>query len=142
MSDLLYRVFLEHEAELVEDVLGQLKHSTSPHYRDMEWHDLLRRVESLVAFFIISLRETPAQFIKYITEIGEERICEGYCIAEVLMALRILEENAWIIVVQNIPPQGQIRSLSRVTGTIGAAKDKMAQVYVAHLEAEEAKQNV
>jgi len=134
MSDLLYRVFLENEAELVNDILSQLKHSTSPHYQEMEWDVLMRRVESLVAYFIIFLRETPDQFIEYVAKMGEERIAEGYCIAEVLMALRILEEKAWVVIVQNVPHQGQIRSLSRVTGAIGAAKDLLAHLYVSHLE--------
>jgi len=142
MSDLLYRVFLEHEAELVNDIVGQLKHSTCPHYRDMEWNELQHRVDSLVAYFIISLRETPGPFIKYVAEIAEQRIGEGFFISEVLMALRVLEEKGWVLIVQTIPQQGQIRSLSRVTGTIGAAKDRLAQIYVSSLEKTETVQTV
>ena len=137
MSEQLHRVFVENEKDLVRDVMQQLKHSTSPHYTELEWDVLHQRVESLVAYFLVSLNETPDQFISYIGGIAEERIVENYSITECLSALRILEEKAWLIIVREVPQQDLIRALSRVTGTIGAAKDLMAKVYVDHLEHEQ-----
>lgn len=137
MSDLLHQVFVENEKDLVRDVMQQLKHSTSPHYTELEWDVLHQRVESLIAYFLVSLNETPDQFVKYIAGITEERIVENYSITECLSALRILEEKAWIIITREIPQQDLIRALSRVTGTIGAAKDVMAKIYVEHLEHEQ-----
>jgi len=134
MSDLIYRVFLDNEADLVNDIIHQLKQSTSRHYMALEWDVLLRRVESMVAYFLISLRGTPDQFVRYASEMAEERIAEGYSINEILMVLGILEEKSWAIIVEGMPREGQVRCLSRVTGTIGAVKEKLPGIYVAHLE--------
>jgi len=132
MSDLLYRAFLENESMLVDDIMKQLRNSTSRHYQELEWDVLRRRVQSLVAYFLISLREKPGRFVDYVAELAAERCAEGYCLEEVLQALRILEEKAWIITIEAVPVEGQVRSLSRVTGTVGAAKDRMAVYYVEH----------
>lgn len=137
MSDQLHRVFVENEKDLVRDVMQQLRHSTSPHYTTLDDDVLHQRVETLIAYFLISLKETPEQFTKYIGGIAEERFVENYSITECLSALRILEEKAWLIIVREIPQQDLIHALTRVTGTIGAAKDLMAKVYVDHLEREQ-----
>jgi hypothetical protein len=138
MSDLLYRALLDRETELVNEIHRQLKHSTSQHYMDMDWEVLLRRVESMVAYFLMSVRESPDLFIKYINEAVEERIDEGFRLAEILMALRILEEKVWLVCVEDVPLPGRTSALARVTGTIGAAKDRLAVVYVERAEREEA----
>lgn len=138
MSDLLYRVVLEREMELVNEIHRQLVHSTAQHYKDLEWEILLRRVESLVAYFLMSVRETPDLFINYIAEAVEERIAEGFRLAEILMAMRILEEKVWLVIVEDIPLPGRTSALAKVTGTIGAAKDLLAVSYVKHTAKEEA----
>jgi len=134
MSEYLYRVFHENETGLVQDVTRELKSSTSPHYLDIDTSVLYQRVETLVAYFLLSLKDTPEQFVKYVSQMAEERIAEGFTINETLMALRVLEERAWLLVTQFVPQQGIVPSLSRVTGTVGAAKDQLAHVYVEHLE--------
>lgn len=134
MSDYLFKIFHDSESDLVDDIIHQLRHSTSPHYMEIESDVLQQRVETLVAFFLLSLKETPDKFVKYITEMATERIAEGFSINECLMALRVLEEHSWLLVAQLYPQQGLVKALSRVTGTIGAAKDQLAHVYVSHLE--------
>lgn len=134
MSEYLYKIFHDCEKDLVNDIIHQLRHSTSPHYLEIESDILQQRVETLVAFFLLSLKETPDHFVKYVAELATERIAEGFSINECLMALRILEEKSWLLVAQFVPQQGLVKSLSRVTGTVGAAKDELAHVYVAHLE--------
>jgi hypothetical protein len=135
MSDLLYRVLLDREAELVNDIQRQLRHSTSRNYQHLEWETLLRRVESLVAYFLMSLRESPDMFTDYIAMMTRERISEGFYLREILMALRILEEKVWVITVEDVPREGQIAALARVTGTVGAAKDSISEIYLARADA-------
>lgn len=137
MSDLLYRVLLDHEAELVNEIHRQLVHSTARHYKELEWDILLRRVESLVAFFMMSVRETPDLFFNYIAQAVEERIEEGFRLAEILMAMRILEEKIWLVIVEDVPLPGRTAALARVTGIIGAAKDRLAVSYLDHSAREE-----
>jgi len=137
MSNLLYRVLLEHEAELVNEIHRQLVHSTAQHYKELEWEVLLRRVESLVAFFMMSVRETPDLFFNYIAQAVEERIEEGFRLAEILMAMRILEEKIWLVIVEDVPLPGRTAALARVTGIIGAAKARLAVSYLDHSAREE-----
>jgi hypothetical protein len=130
MSEQLYRLLLEHETDLVNEVQRELMHSTARHYRDLEWETLLRRVEGMTAHLLMSLRETPVLFVDYITEIATRRIEEGCGVDEILMAMRILEERVWPIVEQGVPLTELARALAQVTGTIGAAKDQVAVIYV------------
>ena len=132
MSDLLYRVLLAREDELVNEIHRQILHSTAQHYKDLDWTILLHRIESLVAYFLMSVRETPGVFVDYVAEMSEERIAEGFRLAETLMIMRLLEEKVWLIVVEDISLPGRTAALARVTGIIGAAKDRMAVSYVEH----------
>lgn len=134
MTDLLYQAFLDNENELVADIMRQLKHSTAKHYVEIEQDMLHLRIQKLVANFAISLRDRPGRFVAYIEEMAEERIAEGYVLNEILMALRILEERAWRVAIEDMPRPAQITAISRVTGTVGAAKDKLANIYIRHLE--------
>lgn len=134
MSEYLYRVFQENEGDLVRDVIHQLRHSTSPHYMGLENDVLQQRVETLVAYFLQSLHEPPHQFVKYVSEMASERIAEGFSVSECLMSLRILEEESWLLISQFIPQQGLVKALSRVTGTIGTAKDEIANIFVESLK--------
>ena len=134
MSDLLYRVMLNREPELVDEIHHQLMHSNALHYKNMGDKLLLHRVESLVAHFIVSLRENQDHFINYVSEIASERIHEGFRLAETLMSMRILEERLWLITVEDMPMDGRVQALARVTNTIGAAKDQLAEVYVENAE--------
>ncbi|MCP4573506.1 MAG: hypothetical protein GY838_14205 [bacterium] len=136
MSEMLYQVFLERESELVNNVIQRLKSSTARSYQQMEWESLLHRVESLVTYFMMSFRTKPAQFVDYIAEIAEVRQAADYRLKEILMALRILEELSWEITVDGVALDEQVRMLARVTGTIGAAKDRLAEIWVDHMEAE------
>ena len=77
---------------------------------------LLERVERLIAYFLISLEDSPEQFIKYIGGVAEERFVENYSITECLSALRILEEKTWQVIVNNVPQQDLIHALTRVSG--------------------------
>jgi hypothetical protein len=96
---------------------------------------LLRgRAGDLVQSFLRSIKEKPALFLAYLTGIVENRISEGVFLHEIQTVLQILEEKAWWLVVDDVPMADQVRGLSRITGTIGAAKDQIAHIYLRHLE--------
>jgi hypothetical protein len=130
----LCQLYLEAENELVHDIMCQLRQSTARHYAELEEHELHRRVQKLVAHFEISLRERPAVFSDYVGTIVEERIAEGFVLAEILTSMRILEEKCWQVAAESLAPRALVPCLARVTGTIGAAKDRLAEQYVRHLE--------
>lgn len=137
MSDLLYRVLLDRETDMVNEVHRQLIHSTSGHYEEMPWDLLLHRVESLTAYFMVALHETPDRFVDYVAEMAEARIGEGFRLAETLTAMRILEDQVWLIIVEDVPLPGRTAALAKITDIIGAAKHRLASVYLEHAHAEE-----
>jgi hypothetical protein len=95
---------------------------------------LWRRAERLVAAFLRSVESQPSVFIAHVDAVAEARMAEGVFLHEMQMALQILEETAWRLVVESAVPAEQIRCLGQVTCVIGAAKDRLAQLYLQRLE--------
>ena len=138
MSIVLYELMSPHEQDLIAHLVRCLKSSTWPHYQEIDVDLLTDRSVRLVEVFLVSLDEDPGAFIAYVRDIAEERISEGYLLNEILGALGILERKAWQIVMAESPPKDQIIHLSRVSGTVGAAKSALARVYLNHKEVAEA----
>jgi hypothetical protein len=136
---MLYEVMSRNEAKLTAGVTQRLKSSGALHYKLMEEVVLKSRAEDLVEAFINSIKEKPDRLKNYLTRIAEERISEGIFLHEIQIVLQILEEKAWKLVVDFVPQSEQIRCLSYITGTIGTAKDQLAQIYLQHLEKAELK---
>jgi hypothetical protein len=139
MTDLLEAIMQRGREDLVRSEVQRLHHSTSPHYGRLDPGQLQERAAALVDAFLASVATRPAAFTDHITRITEERIAEGYFLAEIQSALSILEEGAWQLVVQQSAPADQVGQLSRITSIIGAAKDQLARVYLEHLERAESR---
>ncbi len=134
MSRNFIEVLLQNQAVLSETIIARLKTSGAVHYQNMDGGVLQRRVDILVDCFLKSMKNRPGVFINYLKKIAEERIPEGIFLHEIQTVLQILEEKSWQLVVENMPQMDQVRCLSQITGTIGAAKDQLAHVYLQHLE--------
>lgn len=134
MSRVLYEVLLKNRTELINSVICRLNNSGALHYQRIDAEDLHRRAENLVGAFLASIDERPAVFTTYLELVANERIAEGVLLHEIQIALQILEEKAWRLVVDLMPQVEQVHCLSRITGTIGAAKDQLAHIYLQHLE--------
>ncbi len=134
MTDCLYQLLLECENEFVNDIMTHLRQSTASHYVAEDYDRLQRRVQKLVAYFVMSMREHPDRFVDYVAEMARERIAEGYTLQEILLALRLLEEKAWRLTIESLVQPALVPALCRVTGTVGAAKDGLAGIYLGHLE--------
>ena len=125
------------EDVLVHRVLDGLRTIQTSPYRDLEENQLQSRAKRLVSVFLRSVATDQSVFQKYIEEVVEERIAEGYYLREMQSALSALEETAWRIVVRNSEPEDHARRLARITGVIGAGKDRIARIYLDHKETAE-----
>lgn len=134
MSSNFNEVLSKNKAVLSETIIARLKTSGAVHYQTMDGDVLQGRVDLLVDSFLKSMKKRPGVFITYLKQITEERIPEGIFLHEIQTVLQILEEKSWQLVVDNIPQEDQVRCLSQITGTIGAAKDQLAHIYLQHLE--------
>ncbi|MDX2475432.1 MAG: hypothetical protein QNL91_17190 [Candidatus Krumholzibacteria bacterium] len=93
-----------------------------------------RRVVRLVENLLASLQNAPDVFISYVELVSDKHIDQGVILHELQLALIALEENAWQIVVAKIPLQDRVRCLGLITLIIGTAKDRVAHIFLHHLE--------
>lgn len=128
----------EDASELTDALFEGLRGAARSHYESLEAADLARRCWRLVEAFIAAMGAGPAVFVEYVRRITEERIAEGFHLAEIQQALSLLEARAWRIVVDRSSVALVVPHLSVVTGTVGAAKDELARLYLAHKQRAEA----
>ena len=142
MSHALFELMHGRRDDLIETVVRRLRSSTAPHYQNLD-PDLLRgRSERLVDTFLTALDDAPADFVRFIRRISEERISEGFFLPEIQTALNILEERAWQVAAAEAPAgdaEALVRDLGLITGTIGAAKDQLARIYLQRKEQAESR---
>ncbi|HET8646782.1 MAG TPA: hypothetical protein VFO85_14905 [Vicinamibacteria bacterium] len=119
-------------SELTDALFDGLRGARNTHYETMEGADLCHRCWRLVEAFVASMDKGPSVFVDYVRRITDERIDEGFYLPEIQQALSLLEARAWHIVTARSSIGTLVGHLSVVTGTIGAAKDELARVYLAH----------
>lgn len=127
---LIAEVYAQRRDEIASLVAGQLKSSNAPHYQPMTARELAHRGRALVDAFIGSLAGAPGRLAAYVEEVADTRRRDGFLLGEIQGAINVLEEIAWRITVDRIPDEHQVEALSRLTTAIGAAKDRLAHVYL------------
>jgi hypothetical protein len=131
MAPDLFELVRAQASELADLLSHELRTGNTPHYESAAAEVVRRRCHRLVKAFLESTRGNPAPFVKYVRQITDERISEGYYLTEMQHALRLLEERAWRIAVDGSNLDSLVRHLSIVTGTIGEAKDELARAFLA-----------
>lgn len=134
MSNALYTVISENRASLEDEVFLRLNASSVLNKQDQDEERLRGRVGRLVDNFLASLENTSEVFVAYVESITAEHIEEGLLLHELQLALIVLEEKVWQFVVEAIPLKDQVRSLGLVNLIIGTAKDRVAHIFLHHLE--------
>lgn len=119
-----------HRHMLIDEVVRRLGAGRSGRYRDLGDDGLRKRVERLHTEFKAGLSVGPAAFVTYVEDLATERHDEGFRLSDVQAALRIFEEQIWRLVVAYAPASEQVEALAWTTGIIGAAKDRLAQIYL------------
>ena len=132
MKNKLYEMMLPQRKKLTDTIFMRLRHFNASHYQEMDTRLLRDRIDNLVGAFLRSLGENPLLFVEYLRDIMDERISEGVLLNEIQIVLDILEEQTWQLVTSCARLEDQVKYLSRVTGTIGLAKDQIAQIYLKH----------
>lgn len=126
----LHALMVRHEQDLADTECDRLRRSDLPHYRTLDPDRLQERCRGLVAAFVASLAGRPTLLGDYLEKVAADRVDEGYFLQEVQNALNFLEERGWQIVAAETPAPDQVAQLGVVTQTIGAAKDRLARVYL------------
>ena len=124
----------ENRALLEDEVILRLSASSVLNHHALDEELLRGRVHLLVNKLLASLQDTPEVFVSYVESITDERIDEGIVLHELQLALIALEEKVWQVVVESIPLRDQVRCLGMITLIIGTAKDRVANIFLHHLE--------
>jgi hypothetical protein len=141
MNTKLCQIVSENRDSLQDEIFLRLNAAGALNSHVLD-EDLLReRVAKLVGAFLGSLRDHPDVFVSYVERITAERIEEGVVLHELQLAMVVLEENVWQLVIESVPLPDQVRSLGLVTLIIGTAKDRVAGIYLNHLEMVESEIN-
>jgi len=130
VSRALYSLMIQHRTELASAVAQRLMGSDVPHYRELGPSVVQDRSTRLVHALLESLANLPSSFVDYILLIAGERMGQGYFLKEMQVALSVLEERSWQIVVAGFRCEEHADQLARLTSTIGAAKDALARAYL------------
>jgi hypothetical protein len=134
MSTDLYHLVLEDVEGLADAIAKDLKISVKPHYGEADLATLRERCLQLVEEFVESLTGRPERFAAYVAKVATERITEGYYLREIQRALSVMHDRLWERAVQRSSIGSLVLNLSAISQTVGAAKDELARVYLAHKE--------
>jgi hypothetical protein len=134
MSARLCQVMSENRDVLQDEIFLRLNAAGALNRHVLEEDPLRERIADLVGAFLASLQNDPEVFVSYVAGITVERIDEGVVLHELQLALVVLEEKAWQLVVESISLTDQVRSLGLITLIVGTAKDRVAGIYLHHLE--------
>jgi exonuclease VII large subunit len=137
LSSELFELIDEQRSQLVRAVVERLHGSTSRHYQQLPVDRLQQRAERLVESFLEALDDRPGVFVEYMATITRERISEGFFLKEIQAALGILEDQAWRLVTERLQAEAHASALARVSMTVGAAKDRLARIYLEQARAAE-----
>jgi hypothetical protein len=129
-AGLIAEVFENRSDEIAARLAALLKSSNGHHYREPSLAAVTARARGLVEAFVASVARTPGRLAAHLEDIAASRVDGGFYLGEFPGALNLLEETAWRLVVDEVPPEHQIEALSRVTSAVGAAKDRLARVYL------------
>lgn len=130
MNSRLDELLVRHRWQLIDGVVHRLESGRATRYRHVERADLRGRVERLHAELRAGLRSGTGGFVGYAEGLARARYAEGFGLADVQTALSEFEEQIWRLVVVHAPRDEQVELLAWVTGLVGAAKDRLAQVYL------------
>ena len=96
VSRKLIKVIQNHSSELARKWLQNVqKSSTTPTYHTCDEMSLLERVHNVYANLEKWLEKENSQVERYYTDLGAERLEEGFKLSEVLSALSITRRVLW-----------------------------------------------
>lgn len=131
MNSLIFRLVDQSRNALATSLFTQLRNSSTPHYATADPDVLERRCHELVRSFRDAVETEPARFADDICRITGVRIGEGYRLEEIQFALGIFEDLLWRMCVDKVSERDPLLGcLCLVSGTIDAAKDRLAREYL------------
>jgi hypothetical protein len=130
----LHKILATHEDVLVARTLRRVLASGAPHYAAQPEEEVRRRIGQLVST-LIEATESPTKrrhaFVDHMRRIAEQRIREGFSVAEVQLGLSCLQEEGWALCTERISkPLELAHCLTSITSIVSQAKDELALLFL------------
>ncbi len=125
--------------ELIEQYSGPILQEASKsiarahleHYEKAGKKIVEERFKKLLEHTLRCMKEKRLIYIEdYAKGLAQERFSAGYDLREVQVAINVLEEAVWKVIVKNMPPDQLAEALGLTATILGSAKDTLAQTYV------------
>lgn len=116
---------------ILKEATEGVSRSHLEHYERIGKKQVEDRFRKLLHLTIQSMKEKKLSFInEYAQDLAQERFAAGYDLREIQIAINVLEEAIWKIVVKETVPAELAQALGLVSTVLGSAKDTLAQTYV------------
>lgn len=130
----LHKLLAGHREELVTSTLQRVRASGAPHYAAQPEDEVRRRIEGLISTLLEATESASKRrhaFVDHMRRIAEQRIHEGFSVAEVQLGLSCLQEEAWKLCAERISnPHDLARSLTSITSIVSQAKDELGLLFL------------
>jgi hypothetical protein len=129
-SQQLRRILRTHSSDLANHLADQLGPGTR--YGKLAPEVFSERCHLFVEALIRATRSDPESFGEYLGGVARRRLKEGFGLDELQKAVRILEVEAWRVVVADSAPEALASNLCGLSVAFGQARDELARALEAH----------
>ena len=129
-SQQLRRILRSHSRALQDHLADLLGPGTR--YGELTPEVLSERCHLFVEALVQATGSDPESFGEYLGEVARRRLDEGFGLDELQKAVRILEVEAWRVVVADSAPDALASNLCGLSVAFGHARDELARASEAH----------
>lgn len=121
----------QNKEAILKEATESVSRSHLEHYEKAGKEQVEERLRKLLQLTVLSMKERRLSFVnEYAERLAKERFASGYDLREIQIAINVLEEAIWQIVVKRIAAAELAQTLGLVSTVLGSAKDTLAQTYV------------
>ena len=132
MESELRRILRQHSRSLTDELVAQLTSGSTSHHRKTDPRVLSVRCRLLTEALIRSAHQGTEQLGDFVATVARRRLAEGFELADLQRALRILEVLAWRTVARESTLDSLAANLAALNTAMGYARDELARVSLAH----------
>lgn len=127
----LVQVLKTEQVSVVQEATAIVQRARLEHYAQAGAEESRERFDRLYELLVQSIESRNlVAIMEHMERVAKDRFQSGYDLREVQMAINVLEESVWKVVVDRMPPDQLAESLGLVGTVLGAAKDSLARAYV------------
>jgi hypothetical protein len=132
MPDDLRQILRRNKTSLAAHLAAALSRGSASRFQKIDPQLLSERCGMLVEALISSAWQGSDQLAQRMAMIARRRLAEGLLLEDLQRALRILEVDAWRVIVGQSRPESVVSNLSLLNVAMGYARDELAHIAQLH----------